>query len=339
MSRRAPNRKPRDSATGRPTRARIAGGAEHAPLTQVLIDRIDVPARPTRRQMGDIEALAASMQDYGLQQPISVRAVGERFALTSGLRRLTAAKQLHWTSITAFVRSVNSDQAYLLDLIENLQREDLSPEEEADAFAELLRTRGWTVQQVADSVKRSVAYVSKRVRVFDDPLLRAAIAERGLPVSIGEELLAAPVDVRQTMIERALSERWDQVRTRAVVRSAEAELEARHASGAQAPAGQDSPARGTRPASRAGASSLIRAIRQFNGLVLEIHSQQLSPTERSAMRSLFRDLVLLARAPTGPREPVLPSLPQRKGRIEPAVTEGRDLVPARRAARQAAAGV
>ena len=257
--------------------------------------------------MGDIAALAESMQDYGLQQPISVRAVGDRFALTSGMRRLTAARTLQWASITAFVRSVNADEAYLLDLIENLQREDLSPEEEANAFGELIRTRAWTVQQVADSVKRSVAYVSKRVRVFDDPLLRAAIAERGLPVSTAEELLAAPVDVRQTMIERALSEHWDQVRARAAVREAEAEAPSESESESEPSNG----ARRSTPAvSPLRSRGLTQAIRQFHRLVLEIRTEDLTQAERAALRSLFRDLLLLARAPTGAREPVFPSLPK-----------------------------
>src|SRR5262249_15039981 len=170
MSRGGSTRKTLASSRAKPGRVRIEGAAQQATLKQIPVDRIDVPGRPARRLLGDIAALAESMHDYGLQQPISVRAVGERFALTSGMRRLAAANMLHWTTISAFVRSVNADDAYLLDLIENLQREDLSPEEEADAFGELIRTRGWTVQQVADSVKRSVGYVSKRVRVFDDPL-------------------------------------------------------------------------------------------------------------------------------------------------------------------------
>jgi ParB family chromosome partitioning protein len=251
--------------------------------------------------LGDIAALAESMQDYGLQQPISVRAVGDRYALTSGMRRLAAAKMLHWTTISGFVRSVNADDAYLLDLIENLQREDLSAEEEADAFGELIRTRGWTIQQVANSVKRSVGYVSKRVRVFDDPALREAIVRRGLPVSTAEELLAAQGDRRTALIDRALAERWDQVRARDAVRPPE----------------PDSATAGTRDRSKAAAGvspvrprGLTQAIRQFHRLLLEVRTDDLTSADRSALRSLFRDLVLLARTPTGPREQVFPALPK-----------------------------
>src|SRR3981081_844946 len=104
------------------------------------------------------------MHDFGLQQPLSVCAAVDRFILTSGMRRVAAARMLRWETIPGFVRNVSADQAYVLDLIENLQRQDLSAEEEADALGELIRARAWTLQQVADTIKRSLAYVSKRVR-------------------------------------------------------------------------------------------------------------------------------------------------------------------------------
>src|ERR1700737_2461689 len=181
MNRATPTKRTRKTAVLSPSMPRIQGAAEHAELRQISVDKVDLPRRPARRFMGDIAALAESMQDYGLQQPISVRADGDRFILTSGMRRIAAARVLRWETITAFVRSVNADDAYLLDLIENIQREDLSAEEEADAFGELIRTRAWTLQEVADSVKRSVGYISKRVRVFADPSLRDAIVLCALP--------------------------------------------------------------------------------------------------------------------------------------------------------------
>jgi len=304
MSHGVSTRQARPSTRSKRAHARIEGAAELATLTQIPVDGIDVPHRPTRRMLGDIAALAESMQDYGLQQPISVRKVGERYALTSGMRRLTAARMLRWDTITAFVRTVNADEAYLLDLVENLQREDLSAEEEADAFGELIRTRGWTVQQVADSVKRSVAYVSKRVRVFDDPFLRAAICDRGLPVSTAEELLATPVDQRGAMIERALAEHWDQAQARAAARPTETDP-ASHAHGsARRATSRHTPVSPVRP------RGLTQAIRQFHQLVLELRTEDLTDADRGALRSLFRDLVLLARATSTPRPPVFPELPK-----------------------------
>src|ERR1051326_2244333 len=185
-----------------------------AELREIPLDQIDTSRRPVRRFLGDIAALADSMQEYGLQQPISVREVNGRFHLTSGLRRFTAAQLLGWKTIPAFVRNVDADQAYLVDLVENLQREDLSPEEEADALGELIRARGWTLEQVAAGIKRPVGYVSKRVRVFEDPALRAAVTQRGLAVSTAEELLGFEPDQRPAAVEWAVAERWDQTLAR-----------------------------------------------------------------------------------------------------------------------------
>src|SRR4051794_31711003 len=82
------------------------GGSEDVigELRQVAIAEIEEPAQPVRRDFGDLAALADSMQEYGLQQPIAVRQEGGRLLLTSGLRRLTAARLLGWRTIPAFVR-------------------------------------------------------------------------------------------------------------------------------------------------------------------------------------------------------------------------------------------
>jgi ParB family chromosome partitioning protein len=280
-----------------------------AELREIRIDKVDVSTRPARRFLGDIAALAESMQEYGLQQPISVRASGDHFALTSGLRRLTAARMLRWATIPAFVRRVDEDQAYLLDLIENLQREDLSPEEEADALGELLRTRGWTLQQLADAIKRSVAYISKRIRVFDDPLMRQAVVERGLPVSTAEELLGADAEVRVALIERAVAERWDQTRARlelhtfAMSKLIGAEL------AADEPAAAERRRRHAEPVAPGRPRGLTRAIREFHHLIALVEPAQLTEADRSALRTLFRDLTMLARAPVEQRPRVFPPLP------------------------------
>jgi ParB family transcriptional regulator, chromosome partitioning protein len=308
---------------------------ENSSLQRILVDEIDLPSRPARRFLGDIAALAESMQDYGLQQPVSVRAEGGRFVLTSGLRRLSAARLLQWTRIPAFVRTVSADHAYLLDLIENLQREDLSPAEEADALGELIRTRGWTLQQVADSVKRSVGYVSKRVRVFEDPLLREAIATRGLPVSTAEELLASDAQSRGALIELALIERWDQVRARDALRAPERA----GAVGDEATWDGEAVSKRRRPPTTEPSSAvrpkgLTRVVREFHRLLMGISAEHLTHGDRAALRALFRDLVLLARSPTTRRQPVFPQLPPvsepaKRSRTRPA-PQGRALSPVAR---------
>jgi len=269
--------------------------------------------QPARRFLGDIPALADSLQDYGLQQPISVREAGDRFVLTSGMRRVAAARLLGWTTITAFVRSITEDEAYLVDLIENLQRQDLSPEEEADAMTGLLRTRGWTLQQLADAVKRSVGYISKRVRVFDDPLLRRAVAERGMPISTAEELLAAKADQRAVFIERALAEHWDQAQAREAMHADSpapanlSEARVRRAGPGRASDGFSPP--GDRAELAGRPPGFTRAVREFHRTIIDLRAENLTAADLAALRALFRDLVLLARAPTRPTPRVFPPLP------------------------------
>ncbi|MBV9169398.1 MAG: ParB/RepB/Spo0J family partition protein [Chloroflexi bacterium] len=299
---------------------RSAGPTTPAPPTEpvlqlIPVDRVDLPRRPARHFLGDVAALAESMRDYGLQQPISVRADGDRFILTSGMRRLAAARMLDWTAIPGFVRTVSADQAYLLDLIENLQREDLSAEEEADAFGELVRTRGWTLQQVAESVKRSVAYISKRVRVFEDPLLREAIVERGLPVSTAEELLATRPEDRARLVQRAIREHWDQDRARDALRQAlerlpehaEPDVDVLNRTDEHSPDGSRAhrglAVESVRP------KGFTRAVREFHRLLITVQAGDLTSTDRAALRALFRDLQMLARAPATRSEPVFPPLP------------------------------
>jgi len=305
------------SRTARPTRpAKEAArsGARLPELRLIPLEQIDTPRRPIRRLLGDVASLAESMQQYGLQQPVSLRTAGERFVLTSGLRRFTAAQRLGWTSIPAFVRDITADEAYVVDLVENLQRQDLSPEEEADALGELLRTRGWTLQQVADGIKRSVGYVSKRVRVFEDPSLRQAIVQRGLPVSTAEELLGAAAEQRPLLVERALTERWDQAAAREAVIHADA-TDSRIVGRSNAASVPDRKTRRGRSRDVVSTHSvqrprgLTRAIREFHRMMMDIRAEDLTPADRSALRSLFRDLVMLGRAAATSSGPVFPALP------------------------------
>jgi ParB family chromosome partitioning protein len=311
---RSTQRSGRDGVRGSTTR--ISVRAERlAELREVPLDQIQLPAQPARRFLGDIASLAASMQEYGLQQPISVRADGDKYILTSGLRRLTAAQLLRWTSIVVFVRSVSADDAYVVDLVENLQREDLSPEEEADALVELVRSRGWTLDQVAEAVKRSPGYISKRVRVFEDPALREAVLQRGLAVSTAELLLGVAAKHRSALIERAIAEQWDQMRVRDELQSAQSPAEVKQSrklpSGSQQPRpiqarGADGPQPGSRP------PGFTRKIREFYRTILTIRSEDLTSADRSAMRTLFKALVMLARAQTTPTPAVFPPLPKQR---------------------------
>ena len=109
-----------------------------------------IRARATRGRDDGIDELAESIRAHGLLQPIVVRPLGTGYELIAGHRRLEAAQALGWTEIAAVVRDETDDnEAYILTLVENLQREDLSPKEEAAALEVLVRERGWSTRQVA----------------------------------------------------------------------------------------------------------------------------------------------------------------------------------------------
>jgi len=178
-------------------------------LHQLPIVSIAPSPRNPRHRVDDIAELADSLRAHGLLQPVVVRRQDVGYELIAGHRRLEAAKKLEWTEIAAVVRDESDDEAYILTLVENLQREDLSPKEEAAALEVLVRERGWTTRQVGEAIKRSHIYVSRRLRVFDDPVLAPLVLERKLAVSTAEELLRAPdPQSREDLAVQATEHNW-----------------------------------------------------------------------------------------------------------------------------------
>jgi ParB family chromosome partitioning protein len=194
------------------------------PLEAITVD----PASNPRRRFVDIEGLAASIRGHGLLQPLVVRRDPDhagRYRLVAGHRRLAALQLLaerHPRTVQAPVsvvlRDENAEEAYLLTLIENLQREELSPREEAEALGRLVRERHWSTRQVAAAIHRSQPYVSRRLRVYDDKVLRPLVLGNQLPISVAEELLAADPERRSDLARRAAREQWDQKHARAEAR-------------------------------------------------------------------------------------------------------------------------
>lgn len=193
------------------------------PVDDRLVHRVPISSitpspRNPRQRMGNIAEFADSLREHGLLEPVVVRRLGTGYELIGGHRRVEAAKLLGWTEINANVLDVTEDQAYILTLVENLQREDLTPREEAAALEVLVRERSWSTRQVGEAIKRSHMYVSKRLRVFDDPVLAAPVLEEQLAVSTAEELLRVPDDEREQFIQQAIDERWGQAEARQAVR-------------------------------------------------------------------------------------------------------------------------
>jgi ParB family transcriptional regulator, chromosome partitioning protein len=255
-----------------PARAgRAAASVRAIPVAQIAPS----PRNPRRRAVG-IEELAESLREYGLLQPVVVRPIGERFELIAGHRRFEAARRLGWSHIPAIERHEQPTDAYILTLVENLQRADLSPREEAAALEVLIRERGWGTREVAGAIKRSPAYVSKRLRVFEDPMLAPAVLANKLSVSAAEELLAVDAARRYDLLARAVEHGWD----RAQVRRAAAR-----------PRGAAGQAAATR-------ASVARSARELRGLLRERGAAGLTQADRRELRLLYLELGTVARAQT-----------------------------------------
>jgi ParB/RepB/Spo0J family partition protein len=285
--------KPRASAaTERAEHTGHAGSATGGIQMRVVpLEAIVASSRNPRRRLANIDELAASIQAYGMLQPVVVRPKADVYEVIAGHRRLDAARVLGWTELEVAIRDDSEDEAYILTLVENLQRDDLSPREEAGALEVLVRERGWTTVQVAAAVKRSQAYVSKRLRVFEDPIIAPAVLANKLTVSTAEELLGVTEQHRYELLQLAVEQHWD----RALVRAAVRRLFAANR--------RSSARRSSRP------SGLTRRLHEIRMLLRDVHADDLTDHDRRELRLLFSELAMLARAKPGSRQRVFPPLP------------------------------
>jgi ParB family transcriptional regulator, chromosome partitioning protein len=255
-------------------------------LRQVALDLIEPSPRNPRRRLGAVDELADSLQMHGLLQPIVLRPRSdERFEIVAGHRRFEAAKRLGWTAIPAVVRTTEPDEAYVLTLVENLQRNDLSPKEESAALEVLVRERSWSTRQVAEAVKRSASYVSRRLRVFEDASLAPLVLNGQLSVSAAEELLPLDEARKRSLAEEAVERAWDSVQIRAAIRKGVT---------------QSAPRRQV---------AIGRRARELRSALLDVQPWELSESDRRDLRLLFRDLAVMAKAPAQKQALVFPPLP------------------------------
>ncbi|HAF15358.1 MAG TPA: hypothetical protein DHU55_18550 [Blastocatellia bacterium] len=138
---------------------------------EIPIDLIDPGALQPRIVFDEakLDELARSITANGVVQPLLVRRKGARYELIAGERRLRAAQRAGLTKVPATVRNVSDEKVLELALIENIQREDLNPIEEARAYKKLIETLGLTQETVAERVGRDRSYVTNYLRLLRLP--------------------------------------------------------------------------------------------------------------------------------------------------------------------------
>jgi ParB family chromosome partitioning protein len=165
-----------------------------ASTQEIPIDSIDPNPYQTRRRINEtaLEELAASIQASGVVQPVVLRpAANGRYQLVAGERRWHASRRAGKITIPAVVRQISNEQAMEITIIENLQREDLNPVEQARAFERLSREFGLTQEQIASRTGKDRASIANFIRLLKLPEdVQNALEAGALSFGHGKVLLA-----------------------------------------------------------------------------------------------------------------------------------------------------
>jgi ParB family transcriptional regulator, chromosome partitioning protein len=185
------------------------GGASTATeLVQLPVGSIRANTRQPRRRLDGerIDELADSIRAQGVVQPVVVRTSPEGgYELIAGERRWRAARAAGLATIPALVRETDDRNSLLLALVENVAREDLSPVDEARAYAVLMDEFGLALGEVAEQVGRSKPTVSNRVRLLELPDDVLGLVERGqLSEGHARAVLAVPDNEERRRLARRI---------------------------------------------------------------------------------------------------------------------------------------
>ncbi|MEW6575119.1 ParB/RepB/Spo0J family partition protein [Sphingorhabdus sp.] len=213
--------------------SRVAGGGE-APSSAassssegvVSIAIADIhpnPAQPRRHFSEEsLQELAASLKRHGLIQPILVRPHGGGYQIVAGERRWRAAQRAQLHQVKAIVRELSDEETLEIALIENIQRQDLNPIEEAEAYRKLCDDFGHSQSELAAIVEKSRSHVANMMRLLELPLLvREMVIEGKLSMGHARALLGSDDSARlaAVVVKQGLSVR----QTEALVRRSRVE--------------------------------------------------------------------------------------------------------------------
>ncbi|MCU0477696.1 MAG: ParB/RepB/Spo0J family partition protein [Chloroflexi bacterium] len=169
-----------------------AEGAKSLGIRHVPVERI-VPNPENPRLLFEeaaLEELASSIREHGVLQPILVRPMGDGYQLVAGERRWRAAIRAGLQTIPALVEELDDDAALEIAVIENLQREDLSPLEEATMYDKMVTEHGYSIRKLAQKLGKDKGYLENRLRLADAPEeIRALVSVRKDTLSHAYELM------------------------------------------------------------------------------------------------------------------------------------------------------
>ncbi|HEV8199849.1 MAG TPA: ParB/RepB/Spo0J family partition protein [Candidatus Polarisedimenticolia bacterium] len=194
-------------------------------LLMLDVDRIQPSQYQPRTDFAGLEGLVESIRENGIVQPVVVRQEGERYELIAGERRWRAAQLAGMRSIPVVIRKVAQDRVLELALVENIQRKDLNPIEEARAYDLLIGQMNLSQAEVAKRVGRERSSVANSLRLLKLPetiqkMLQdggltpghakaiVAISDAATQIRVADEAIRRPLSVRETeaLVARLLSQ-------------------------------------------------------------------------------------------------------------------------------------
>lgn len=187
------------------------------PLNKIVPNRFQ-----PRRQFSEnsINELAQTLQKDGLLQPIVVRETDKGYEIIAGERRFRAAQSLGWDKIPAIVNNMSDDQAASLALIENLQREDLNPIEEARAYANLMKLNNLTQTELAKEMGKSQSYIANKIRLLKlSPKVQSYLVSGELSARHGRALLNLSERDQSRVLDEVLANNLNVKETEAIARN------------------------------------------------------------------------------------------------------------------------
>ena len=250
--------------TAPPVESKAAEAAPRAstPYVEIDLDRIDPnPVQPRHRfDEVELEELAASIAEHGVVQPVLVRRRGDRYQMVAGERRLRACQRAGLRKVAAVVKEIPDDRMLEVALVENIQREELDPIDEARAYRELVQNAGLSQNDLAARLGKDKSTISNSLRLLSlSDSIQTALQERTLTPGHARALLSMPDEPGRESLAKRIIKNGLSVR--------EAERLAAGTRGARKPAPAPEPSGD--PNTRAAEEQFMRAL----GTKVRIHRQ------------------------------------------------------------------
>jgi ParB family transcriptional regulator, chromosome partitioning protein len=211
----------RHTGLGRGLSALIPQRSQHVSTTEIPLARIRTNPRQPRQHLDptELETLAASVREHGVLQPILVTETIDGYQLVAGERRFRASQMAGLERIPAVVRQLADREQLELALVENLQRADLGPLEEAHAYRSLATEFKLTHEQISQRVGRAKSTIANTLRLLDlDPAVQATLSEGRISEGHARAIAGLPIEQQARIAATVAAQEFSVRQTEELVR-------------------------------------------------------------------------------------------------------------------------